>query len=280
MGRGRKTQNVSPQRDNLGTMTMYKSFYKSQKRIQSISPKSVVKRKAELTVQAIEDQKYKTLERELKHKVREDEKAKEAEILKFKNEKKAEIVKNKRIRLEQEHRQKIEQYERKIKDKLAKVNKAPRENIRRASQGSSPDLRHIQSQENFDYGLLEKIEEKCSHANNLKLRNLSKRATSTHYKNMESQKRLSQYHQSQKNLLKSKEKQFALKFLKTQQKQRQHLAQTVRHQSERKRRNLARNQQFYQNKRGENRNAEERLSELMQKMEHNEQNIQKCKYSQ
>ena len=66
MGRVRMSQNSSPRKSNFGTLTMYKTFYKSQKRIQNYSPKNAVKKKAELIVQEFEDQKYKMLEKELK----------------------------------------------------------------------------------------------------------------------------------------------------------------------------------------------------------------------
>jgi len=68
MGRVRMTQNSSsPQRSNFGTLTMYKSFFKSQKKIQNISPQQVTKRKIELIVQEQEDKIYKLKEKEIKH---------------------------------------------------------------------------------------------------------------------------------------------------------------------------------------------------------------------
>ena len=49
------------------TLSMYKTFFKSQKRVHNASPKDPAKRRVELAVQDQEDKKFKVMEKELKH---------------------------------------------------------------------------------------------------------------------------------------------------------------------------------------------------------------------
>jgi hypothetical protein len=66
MGRIRGMNDSSPKKSSLGTLTMYKTFYKSQKVIQKTSPKDKTKRIVETVLQFDEDNQYKLAEKEMK----------------------------------------------------------------------------------------------------------------------------------------------------------------------------------------------------------------------
>jgi len=72
-------------------------------------------------------------------------------------------IKRRQLEIENEKQRKIHEYEKRLKEKEKRqrnlrINKLYE---RRVSQTSSPGIRHVQSQENFEnFDLLDKIEEK------------------------------------------------------------------------------------------------------------------------
>lgn len=121
--------------------------------------------------------------------------------MKYKQTKKIQEASKKRHELELLNQRKIDEYKDTIKKKNKRIEefKSKRMLARRASQTSSPSLRHVQSQENIDYlSLLDRIEEKCKEANTRKAKEVKHKASEVHKKNLETQRKLQNFYKSEK----------------------------------------------------------------------------------
>ena len=192
---------------------------------------------------------------------------------------KANEAKKRQAEIENEKRRKINQYEQRLKEKDEKIKQfQSKRHLRRISQTSSPGIRHVQSQQNLEENnLLDQIEERCRQAQHQKLKTIKRRTSIAQKKNIETQKRLEEYYKSEENIKKSKAKKFLLNRLDLEKQLNKHAKNTLLEHEQMKLRNKMKRESSNHNRKGHTLNAEDRLGELMKKLKHSEENIQKCK---
>ena len=195
MGKARMTHATSSQKEFPGTATMFKSFYKSQKKIQTTSPKDITKKRVELALQDTEDKEYKIKVKETRRRSLEEERLNQVELLKHKNMQKEIEAKKRQEEIEKDKERKIEEYEQRLKEKEKKIREFEKRLAeRRVSHTTSPGLRHVQSQDNWNEdALLTKIEERNIKAQEKKFKSIRRRTSNVQKKNVELQNRLLEY---------------------------------------------------------------------------------------
>lgn len=241
-------RSASPTKETQKPLSMYKTYFKSQKSINITSPKDKAKIRVERTLQDEEEYQYKLALLEMKQKEKADKKHKMLTVMtafrKTKNNQRLAQSKNKLDEIQRQTSHELQNYAEELKHKdlqqkeFERQMRLKKEELKRKEEDyyikrdeifgkiREIDQQHIQHGQE----ILEKIEDKFNRSQEIKLKQIKKKVTDVHNKNYQSQCRLENYHKLEEDRQKERQRKLLEQRLKMEKKIADHQKELAKYQ--------------------------------------------------